>query len=113
MPADPKPASELPRLHPDSHWLNDRIVDGLGESIGISYASNQCPCVDFHGETADARAYVDDVLAIIRSQNLDPLAIEAKELCDHLTELEEHDVVGIDKDTARLRDAVLRALGER
>jgi hypothetical protein len=42
--------------------------------------------------------------------NLDPLAIAAAELAKHLDELEEHDIVGVDSDTAQLRDKLRELL---
>ncbi len=68
------------RLHEGSRWVGDMVIDSVGMQIecfipidGPLYVSVGTH-LDFFG------AYPEDLLAVIRRANLDPLAIAAREL---------------------------------
>jgi hypothetical protein len=100
---------KLPRLHEGSRWQDDSILDDTNTEIGFDEWRGQKYILITDNQTRnDCMAWPEDLLAILRP--IDPVAIAAHALCMHLDELEQHCVVGLEVDCAKLRDKLRAAL---
>jgi hypothetical protein len=103
------------KLHDGSRWDGDTVVEGDGTRLQV-YTCLDANVLQTVQQKHLTRSHVSNALAAIRSANLDPLAIAARELVNHLDAIETHhwsgddetDAVDMDSAESRTDELLLR-----
>ena len=103
------------KLHDGSSWEGNSVVEDDGTLLRVRKIEDGSVCLDMEYEAI----WIEDALAVIRRAKLDPLAIAAMELVEHLDAIENHHWSGDDEaditdmDSAESRtDELLRRIRE-